>query len=347
MLDRPETAFLGLRGLVLAARKEGDEAAALEYAKRAYAIRPKTPWAATTLLDLQIGQNLWSEALTTLEAAIQHGILTGEDGRRRRVVVLLACSGAAGEAGQAKAALDFAKRASGLDPDFLPATLRHARAADRQRPQAAGGEADPGRLDPQPASRARAGSTSRLTRAEDAIGRMRRMERLAAHNAGHAESHLALAAAAVEAKLWATARRHFDQAEAAGHRDARLCRLRADAEEAEHGDTEAGAAMAGGGRRGGARSGVGMRELRRGVAPLDAGLRPLRELRGPRLGDAGACPGGPARGDGGSCRPRHGDGGGANAAGTGPGMPLSPKPVRLAADRAAPGFDLDRPSDLL
>ena len=238
MLEQPETAFLGLRGLVLAARKEGDEAAALDYARRAYAIRPKTPWAATTLLDLQIRRNLWREALTTLEAAIRHGILTGEDGRRRRVVVLLACSGAAGEAGEAKAALDFARRAGGLDPDFLPATLRQAGlliGGGRWR-QATRLIQDAWAHTPHP-ELARLYLT--IHGEDDAIARMRRMERLAAHNASHAESHLALAAAAVEAGLWATARRHFDEAEAAGRRDARLCRLRADAEEAEHGDTEA------------------------------------------------------------------------------------------------------------
>ena len=238
MLEQPETAFLGLRGLVLAARREGDEAAALDYARRAYAIRPRTPWAATTLLDLQIRRNLWREALTTLEAAIRHGILTGEDGRRRRVVVLLACSGAAGETGEAKAALDFARRAGGLDPDFLPATLRQAGllVGGGRRRQAVRLIQDAWAQTPHP-------ELARLYLAihgeDDAIARMRRMERLAAHNASHAESHLALAAAAVEAGLWATARRHFDQAEAAGRRDARLCRLRADAEEAEHGDTEA------------------------------------------------------------------------------------------------------------
>lgn len=238
MLDRPETAFLGLRGLILAARKEGDETAALGYARRAYAIRPKTPWAATTLLDLQIGQNLWREALATVEAAIRHGILTGEDGRRRRVVVLLACSGAAGEAGEAKAALDYARRASGLDPDFLPATLRHAGLliGGGRRRQATKLIQDAWSHTPHPEL---ARLYLSIHAGEDAIGRMRRMERLAAHNAGHAESHLALAAAAVEAKLWATARGHFDRAETAGRRDARLCRLRADAEEAEHGDTEA------------------------------------------------------------------------------------------------------------
>ena len=238
MLDRPETAFLGLRGLILAARKEGDEAAAVDYARRAYAIRPKTPWAATTLLELQIGQSRWREALTTLEAAIRHGIFTGEDGRRRRVVVLLACSGGAGEAGEAKAALDFAKRASSLDPDFLPATLRHAGlliGGGRKR-QATKLIQDTWSHTPHPEL---ARLYLSIHAAEDAIGRMRRMERLAAQNAADVESHLALAAAAVEAKLWATARKHFDEAEAAGRRDGRLCRLRADAEEAEHGDTEA------------------------------------------------------------------------------------------------------------
>ena len=152
MLDRPETAFLGLRGLVLAARKEGDEAAALEYAKRAYAIRPKTPWAAITLLDLQIGRNLWREALTTVEAAIRHGILTGEDGKRRRVVVLLACSGRRGRGrrGQGGARL---RQAREQPRSGLPARDAAPRgAADRRRPHAAGDEADPGRLDPQPAS---------------------------------------------------------------------------------------------------------------------------------------------------------------------------------------------------
>ena len=238
MLDQPETAFLGLRGLILAARNEGDDATALDYARRAYAIRPKTPWAATTLLDLQIRRNLWREALTTLEAAIRHGVFTGEDGRRRRVVVLLACSGTAGEAGEAKAALDFARRAGGLDPDFLPATLRQAGLliGGGRRRQAARLIQDAWTHTPHPEL---ARLYLSIDAEDDAIARLRRMDRLAAHNAAHAESHLALAAAAVEARLWATARKHFDAAEAAGRRDGRLCRLRADAEEAEHGDTEA------------------------------------------------------------------------------------------------------------
>jgi len=38
---------------------------------RVVARASRTPWAATTLLDLQLGQHLWREALTTVEAAIR------------------------------------------------------------------------------------------------------------------------------------------------------------------------------------------------------------------------------------------------------------------------------------
>ena len=45
MLEKPETAFLGLRGLLMQAMKAGDRAEALSLARRAYEERPNTPWA--------------------------------------------------------------------------------------------------------------------------------------------------------------------------------------------------------------------------------------------------------------------------------------------------------------
>jgi len=44
MLERPETEFLGLRGLVMQALRGGDEGAALALAERARELRPRTPW---------------------------------------------------------------------------------------------------------------------------------------------------------------------------------------------------------------------------------------------------------------------------------------------------------------
>ncbi|MGO9787755.1 MAG: heme biosynthesis HemY N-terminal domain-containing protein, partial [Stellaceae bacterium] len=44
MLDEPETAFLGLRGLIASALQAGDEAKALSLLERARKLRPRTPW---------------------------------------------------------------------------------------------------------------------------------------------------------------------------------------------------------------------------------------------------------------------------------------------------------------
>jgi len=57
MLERPETAFLGLRGLLMQALKAGDRREALELARRAYEERPKTGWAITTLLALTMSRS--------------------------------------------------------------------------------------------------------------------------------------------------------------------------------------------------------------------------------------------------------------------------------------------------
>ena len=51
MLDRPETAFLGVRGLLIQAQKNNDRQAALQYAERAYELQPKPPWVLTTMLN--------------------------------------------------------------------------------------------------------------------------------------------------------------------------------------------------------------------------------------------------------------------------------------------------------
>ena len=53
--ESEETRFLGLRGLVNQAMKEGNRAAALEYLRQAKELRPKTPWVLTNLFELSRG----------------------------------------------------------------------------------------------------------------------------------------------------------------------------------------------------------------------------------------------------------------------------------------------------
>src|SRR5690606_28849151 len=66
MLERPETRFLGLRGVLTQSLKSGDTKAALDYAARARQERPGAAWATTTLLDLQLRAGDWNGAEATL-----------------------------------------------------------------------------------------------------------------------------------------------------------------------------------------------------------------------------------------------------------------------------------------
>ena len=67
MLKSPETEFLGLRGLIVDALRENDDARALSYAHRAYALKPRTPWVLDTMISLHSRAGDWREAQRLVE----------------------------------------------------------------------------------------------------------------------------------------------------------------------------------------------------------------------------------------------------------------------------------------
>lgn len=237
MLARPETAFLGLRGLLMQAQREGNRQAALQYAQRAYELQPKTPWVLTTMFDLQVREGRWRAALATLEEAVKRKAVSVDAARDRRAAVLLGCSGEAEAEGDLSEALRFARRANSLAPDYLPATLRtvelmvrtgKTRPASRMIHNAWGRTPHP----------ALARIYARMGEDEDALKRVRRFEKLLSFNPGSAESHIALAEASMAAGLWGEARNHLQKA-AGDDPQARICRMMADLEEREKGDAAA------------------------------------------------------------------------------------------------------------
>lgn len=248
MLERPETAFLGLRGLLVQAERAGDDAAALALARRARKLRPKTHWVLTALFDKEAAAGNWGEAEAALKQAVKHKTMPAGEATRARAAVLLQRALAAEAEGEAAGALKFSRRANEADPDFLPATVdltTRLVAAGRMRAAAAVIE----RAWPRAPHPELARLHGQAVRADDALRRLQALETLRARRPDHIESHLALARAALDARLWGEARRHLDAAAAtlaattmaaAGEPPpARLCRLRAEVEEAEHGNTEA------------------------------------------------------------------------------------------------------------
>ena len=222
MLERPETAFLGLKGLMDQALERGDRAAALDYARRAWASNPAASEdLAVTLFDLQARAGQWSEAELTLAEAARRGALAGPQLLRRRAIARNERAAAAEAAGDLAEAASLALEAHRADPALAAAAARAAGLLHRlgkDRKAAAVIEAA-WRAAPDPAL---VEAWVGLAPAETALARVKRMERLLRANPDAADGHLGLAEAAIAARLWGQARNHLTIA-AAG-RPAAACR---------------------------------------------------------------------------------------------------------------------------
>jgi HemY protein len=120
MLEAPETEFLGLRGLYMQAMARGEPDYAQTYAERAFELRPGTPWAFESVLDLHIAHGSWGDALETLRLARQNNVAEGPSYKRMEAALLTAQAYAAYDSGDqdtarkdAEAAL---KKAAALTP---------------------------------------------------------------------------------------------------------------------------------------------------------------------------------------------------------------------------------------
>jgi HemY protein len=235
MLERPDLAFLGLRGLLMQSERAGDGAAALGYARRAHAMNPKTPWLPATLFDLEARAGGWHAALAVAEQGAKHGAMARGEARRRKAIAQLALTEAAERAGDPAEALARARAAYREAPDAAAAIRLVALLTEAGRGRAAARIAERAwAANPHP-------ELARLVRSltpEEPLKGCAAVERLVAANPDHAESHLAVAEAALAAKLWGQARNRLERA-AAFRPTTRVYRLLAELEEAEKGDRDA------------------------------------------------------------------------------------------------------------
>lgn len=238
MLDRRETEFLGLRGLINQALKRDDRVKALALIDRARGLRPSTAWVHIAAFDLEVRQRKWAEALTSLATAVKAGAIDGATGRRHKAAILIERSRESESAGDTIAALDHAHKAAALMPDFAPAVIREARLlagsgktknairllekAWAQAPHTALAQAF---LEIAPAG-------------ESALDRMQRLDRLYRAQPEATAMLPVLGEAALAAKLWGSARGHLTKALSAAP-SRRIYRLLAELETGEHDDAVA------------------------------------------------------------------------------------------------------------
>lgn len=245
LLEAPETRLYALRGLTRLALETGDQEAAQGFLRQAYDLKPDTPWVLDHLFAHSESAGDYAAAEKALKEAQRRRALPKDEARRKRAVLRQAKAQALADEGRSADARRAAAEALGDAPELVPAIALKARlerdAGDTRRAAATLEKGWTKAPHPQLAALYRS-----LKAEEEPLARVKRVEKLAAKQPGHAESEFALAQANLEAKLYGEARRHLAKAGFAGdgaqnpptHRGALLM---AEIEEAEHDDRAAAA----------------------------------------------------------------------------------------------------------
>ena len=234
MLGSPDTEQLGLRGLFLEAEKEDETEAARQFAERAVGLNPKLGWPLDALFDIQCRQADWAGALETLVTGRKHGHFDKATTDRRRAVLLTAQAQAA-EDNDPVRAMNLAREAHGLAQDLVPAAAIAGRllAARGNTPKAI-------RVLQRTWKRAQhpdlATAYAYARHGDSPRDRLERVKQLANFVPSSAESAIAVATAAIEAKDWSTAREAIAPM-LESRLSQRVCTLMARIEGEEHGDT--------------------------------------------------------------------------------------------------------------
>ncbi|MBS0540686.1 MAG: heme biosynthesis protein HemY, partial [Proteobacteria bacterium] len=234
MLDDEEMAFLGLRGLIGQSLRDGDQGSALDYAERAFKLRPQTPWVVHSLFDMQAQNGQWQDAQATLEAGMRSKVVNQDKGRALKALLLAERSRLAEHDGEDASALSLAREAFALAPERIAVSRRLAevqlKAGDARRAMKTleRGWA----LSPHPDL---AELYLKASGESDPLKRVGVVRKLVASKPDDLESLLVLAQASLEASLWGEARRYLQSA-AGTNPPVRVCRLMAEVEERSHAD---------------------------------------------------------------------------------------------------------------
>jgi HemY protein len=236
MLHHRETEFLGLRGLLAQAIKEGDDEGALRLARQAYQRRPRTGWVLTTLFDLQTRAGRWNDAMTTVGDMARAKLIDRETATRRRAILFHQQAAEERAKGRPQEALRLAQKAHGMLPSLAPITVQAAEMAeqvDKPRPARKMLETS-WKARPHPAL---AKAYLALVKDASPAERFKTVQRLYALQPNQLEGELALAEAAIAAKQWQPARAALERALRL-EPTASVYRLLAELEQADGGDSE-------------------------------------------------------------------------------------------------------------
>ena len=213
MLKFPETEFLGLRGLITDALRVHDDARALDYARRAYALKPGTPWVLDTMISLYSRAGDWQEAQQLVEESQKAKHKSGSLLDQHQAALLTERARVARQAGRIADAYSQARKANELDSQLVPAAELVARmvAEDGRTRRARKVLERSWNVAPHPMLMDT--YLKFCVESKAPLERYKAVERIVKPVFEHPESRLALAEAALNAKLWGEARAQLEALE--------------------------------------------------------------------------------------------------------------------------------------
>lgn len=205
LLEDPEGAFFGVRGLLTRALNNGDTAEALEMARQAYDKEPKRPWVIKILFDLEAQARNWNKARSLITKGMKYDAFTKDEAAQHEAAILLAESMTAFDIGQLDEALKLAQKAQKKAPSFTPAILQTAKLQQENKKKTAAEKTikTAWKKNPHPDL---ADFWADIAKDRLPLDQVKWAESLIASNPEHIESRLVLAKAAMTASLWGVAR---------------------------------------------------------------------------------------------------------------------------------------------
>lgn len=232
MAANDETRLLGLRGLFIEARRQGDNATAYRYADDANKLAPAAAWANEAVLEARCNAGQWSEALAMVEKRASLGLIDKPTAKRQRAVLLTAVA-IAQETSDPEVALNSVTSALKFDPTLIPAATLAGRMSGRRNDvrKAAKIIEKAWRANPHPDL---SDIYIYLRGGDSARDRLKRAETLGKLGNWQPEARNAIAHAALEARQFQRAREVLAPL-LADRPTMRVCLLMADIEQEEHG----------------------------------------------------------------------------------------------------------------
>lgn len=208
LLAYPETAFLGIRGLILLSMRRGDHQKLHEYLQQGMALRPNSPWILKQLISFHIKDQTYQKAELLVETLHLTGGLTKEQVNRQQAILFWLRAEQALIQSNRSEFFKLAHRSLKLDPHLVGVSIalakeyaKEGRVSEVKKVVFEGFSKEPN---------ASLGYVwiDVLSHKSD-IEKYRLVEELTSKTPLHSESLYLLASVALSAKLWGQARRHL------------------------------------------------------------------------------------------------------------------------------------------